>query len=225
VEHQPEILPHVAGYYTQLHALPRRVRRVLQRQWRLPLAGVALMLALRQQPGQTTTIPVRADCTLVDAITAANTDTATGGCPAGSGADTIVLPAGSMQTLTEINNDTYGPTGLPVISSAVTIAGQGSTIARASSAPEFRILAVNSMGDLTLNETTVSGGRVFGDFPINRGSGVLNDGGTVALTHSTITGNSSAFSGGVVNYYGGTVTLTNSTITGNSTSSGFIGGY
>ena len=153
-----ELLPRFAAYYTYLRALPRRVRRALQRQWRLPLAGVALMLALGQSPGLAATIPVGGSCTLVDAITAANTDTATGGCPAGSGADTIVLPAGSTQTLTSVNNNTYGPTGLPVISSVITIAGQGSTITRASGAPEFRLLAVNSTGDLTLQETTVSGG-------------------------------------------------------------------
>ena len=33
------------------------------------------------------------NCTLRDAITAANFDTVTGGCPAGSGADTIILSA------------------------------------------------------------------------------------------------------------------------------------
>jgi hypothetical protein len=125
VHRQPELLPRVVGYYTQLRALPRRVRRALQRQWRLPLAGIALLLALEQPPGLAATIPVGGACTLVEAIMAANTDTATSGCPAGSGADTIMLPAGSIQTLTEVNNDTYGPTGLPVISSATTIEGQG----------------------------------------------------------------------------------------------------
>jgi hypothetical protein len=116
------------------------------------------MLVLGQNPGLAATIPVGGACTLVDAITAANTDTVTGGCPAGSGADTIVLPAGSTQTQTEVNNSTYRPTGLPVISSVVTIAGNGSTIARDSGAPELRVVAVGSTGDLTLQETTVSGG-------------------------------------------------------------------
>src|SRR5262245_27246660 len=117
VRHRQELLPRFATYYTALRALPRRVRRALQRQWRLPLAGVALLLALGQSPGLTATIPVGGACTLVDAITAANTDTATGGCPAGSGADTIVLPAGSIHTLMEVNNNhfVYGSTGLPVI--------------------------------------------------------------------------------------------------------------
>ena len=159
VSRQPDLVPRVAVAATQLRALPRRQRRRLLHQWRRPLAGLALVLALGQQTEGAATIPVSAGCTLVDAITAANTDTATGGCPAGSGADTIVLPAGSTQTLTEVNNDTYGPTGLPVISSVITIEGQGSTITRDSGVPEFRILAVNSLGDVTLQEATVSGGH------------------------------------------------------------------
>jgi hypothetical protein len=146
-----ELLPRVAAYYTQLQALPRRVRRALHRQLGLPLATLALWLALGQSPVLAATIAVGGPCTLVDAITAANTDTATGGCPAGRGADTLVLPAGSTQTLL---------TGLPVISSQITIAGQGSTIRRADGAPAFSLLAVNSTGDLTLQETTLRGGNL-----------------------------------------------------------------
>jgi hypothetical protein len=125
-----ELFPRFAAAYLQLQSLPRRARRALQRQWRLPLATLALWLALTATPVQATTITVGGACTLVDAITAANTDTATGGCRAGRRADTIVLPAGSLQRLTQVNNSTYGPTGLPVIRSVITIVGNGSTIAR-----------------------------------------------------------------------------------------------
>jgi hypothetical protein len=209
--------------YTQLRALPRRVRRALQRQWKQPLAGVALWLALGQLPGQAATIPVGGACTLTAAIAAANTDTVTGGCPAGHGADTIVLPAGSLHTLTSANNRTYGATGLPVISSPITIAGQGSTIMRASGAPAFRIMAVNGTGDLTLQETTVSGGvsSFVGILsPYNRGGGVFNNGGTLTVMNSTITGNAGfgAEGGGVSN--SGTLTVRNSTISGNATRGG-----
>jgi hypothetical protein len=62
--------------------------------------------AVEFAPVGETTIVVTADCPLVDAITAANTDTATGGCPAGSEVETIVLPTGSVQMLTEVNNVT-----------------------------------------------------------------------------------------------------------------------
>src|ERR1700682_5437857 len=66
------------------------------------------------------------DCTLGEAIQAANTDTAVDGCLAGSGADTITLPAG-VYTLTEINTNSsfIGALGLPVVSGAVTISGAG----------------------------------------------------------------------------------------------------
>jgi hypothetical protein len=174
------------------------------------------------------TILVNAHCTLIDAITAANTDTATGGCPAGSVsvADTIVLPTGSTQTLTGVNNTTYGPTGLPVIRSVITIAGRGSTIVRDSGAPDFRIFAVGSTGDLTLEETTVSGGvspiGINGDFTYN-GGGVANYGGILTVTHSAIAGNAAYYGGGGV-YSSGAVTMTNSTIAGNAASSRYGGG-
>jgi hypothetical protein len=209
------LVPRTRAYYAHLQALPRRVRRALQRHWGVPLATLALWLALGALPGLAAIIPVGGPCTLVDAMTAANTDTATGGCAAGSGADTIVLPPGSTQSLTKVHNDTYGPTGLPVISSVITIAGQGSTIARASGAPEFRLLTVNGTGDLTLQETTASGGASTG-YP-GRGSGVANYGGTLTITNSTISGNTSRDAGGGVNNeYGGTLTITNSTIAGNA---------
>jgi hypothetical protein len=157
VHRRHELFPRFAAAYLHLQALPRRARRGLQRQWRLPLAALALWLALTATPVQAATITVGGACTLVDANTAANTDTATGGCRAGRGPDTIVLPVGSLQRLTRVNNSTYGPTGLPVIRSVITIVGNGSTIARTRGEP-FRILAVNSSGKLTLQETTVSGG-------------------------------------------------------------------
>ncbi|CAN5818980.1 hypothetical protein BH20PSE1_BH20PSE1_18640 [soil metagenome] len=165
-ERTDELLPRVLGYYTRLCALPRRTRRALVRQWRRSLSAIALLLALGQAPALAAVINVDGTaCTLVDAITSANTDAAAGGCPAGNGADTIVLPTGSTQSLTAVDNITLGPTGLPLITSTVTIRGRNSTIQRESNAPEFRILAVDSSGDLTLHSTTVSGGRSTAYYP------------------------------------------------------------
>jgi hypothetical protein len=222
--HRDELLPRVAAYHARLQALPRRVRRALQRHWGLPLATLALWLALGQLPALAATIAVGGPCTLVDAITAANTDAAAGGCPAGGGADTVVLPPGSTHILSRVNNSTHGPTGLPVISSVITIAGQGSTIARAGGAPAFRLLTVDTTGDLTLQETTVSGGASTGP----GGGGVLNLG-TLTITNSTISGNSADGGGGVANLpfvfsyenisYGKTV-IANSTISGNTAAAG-----
>ena len=59
------------------------------------MATVALLLALAQAPAFAATIQVDGNvCTLVAAITAANSDNPVGGCTAGSSAD-IDLPAGS----------------------------------------------------------------------------------------------------------------------------------
>ena len=58
----------------------------------LALLIVTLILFVRPVPGvHAASITVNASCSLDDAITAANTDRATGSCPAGSGADTITL--------------------------------------------------------------------------------------------------------------------------------------
>jgi hypothetical protein len=229
---EPDLLPRFAAHYQQLKALRRRVRRGLQRQWQRSLAGVALLIALGQAPALAATINVSGNCTLVDAITAANNNTATGGCTAGSGADTLVLPANSTQTLTSVNNTSLPATGLPVISSVITIAGNGSTIRRDPGAPEFRILAVSSIGSLTLQRTTVSGGRAIAPFgggagvfsqgtltlnnstiSRNSGGGVFDASGRLSVTNSTISGNSAGAGGGIISYG---ATITNSTISGNA---------
>jgi hypothetical protein len=102
---------------------------------RQPL-GAAIALALTAgSTGATTTIIVgdRDDgtaCSLMDAITAANTDRATGGCTAGNGKDIIELTANV--TLTAVNNETDGANGLPSVTSIITLNGHGHTIARSS---------------------------------------------------------------------------------------------
>jgi len=195
----------------------------LVRQWRRSLSAIALLLALGQAPALAAVINVDGTaCTLVDAITSANTDAAAGGCPAGNGADTIVLPTGSTQSLTAVDNITLGPTGLPLITSTVTIRGRNSTIQRESNAPEFRILAVDSSGDLTLHSTTVSGGRSTAYYPNHLDGGGVYNSGILTLTNSTVSGNDVGFfggdGGGVFN--SGTLTLRNSTVSGNGASGG-----
>ena len=210
----PPLWPRFAGYYQGLARLPRRARRALQRRWRRSLGGLALLCALGQAPVLAATITVDGtSCTLIDAVTAANNDAPAGGCTAGSGADTLVLPAGSTHTLTAVNNYSYsyGSTGLPRVTSAITIAGNGSTITRDPGAPQFRILEVAENGHLTLQEITVSGGANTSLY--GRGGGLQNSG-ILTLTNSTVSGNSASSGGGVHN--NGTLTLTNSTVSGNS---------
>ena len=216
---QPELLPRFAEQYQRLKALPRHVRRGLQRKWKQSLAGVALLLALGQASALAATINVGGGCSLLDAITAANTDNEIGLCKAGNGKDTIVLTAGSTHTLTTVNNTSFGPTGLPVVTSTITIAGNGSTIARSqvTGTPEFRPLMVGSTGALTLRGLTLTGGDVDTSISGNAGAGVRNSG-TLTLINSTVRGNFAASGGGVHN--NGTVSLANSAVSGNTASFG-----
>ena len=204
----PALWPRFAGYYQGLARLPRRLRRALQRRWRRSLGGIALLCALGQAPALAATIVADGTtCTLVDAITAANSDTATGGCSAGSGADTIAHPIATR--LTTVNNDTYGPTGLPVITSAIVIEGSGTIILRDSDVPAFRIVAVGATGNLTLLNSTVSGGVGFG------GGGGISSSGTLTLTTSQVANSTTFGVGGGISSTG-TLTLTDSAVDNNS---------
>lgn len=217
-QQESTLFPQFAAHYQRLASLPRRTRRRLQHAWKRSLAGVALLLALGQGQTLAAMIDVDGACTLADAIITANTNSVFGGCSSGNiGTDTIVLPANSTQTLAVADNTTYGPTGLPVISSEITIQGNGSTIQRDSSAPPFRILTVNNSGDLTLQQTTITGGHIPDEaayYTHNNGGGIANYGGNPTLTDSTVSGNTAADSGGGV-YNNGTLTLVNSTVSGN----------
>ncbi len=218
-----QVFQRFATFYKQLQTLPRRLRRLLTRRGAklgTSLAGAALMLALTGAPILAGTITVDSTtCTLIDAITTANTDTNIGGCTISGtvgGADTIELPANSIINLTEVNNSYLGDNGLPVISSTVTIAGNESTIQRSNSiTTPFRIMAVNSSGNLTLNDVTLTNGQVLTD---TDGGGLLNTGTTI-INDSTISGNSANDDGGGVSNYAistpAIVTFNNSTISGN----------
>jgi len=228
VRHRREILPRFAECYRQLNALPRRVRRRLLRRWRRCLAGIALALTLGiAGPADAAAIDVDGTtCTLVDAITAANTDSAVGGCTAGSGADTIVLPAGSTQTLSDVNNHRYGANGLPLVTTDITIEGHGSTIRRDSGAPAFRILFVERSGTLTLRNTTISGGATSSGWLLDEGGGAgLNYYGTLSLVNCTISGNVATGSGGGIYNYYGSLSISNSTVSGNTAGRGGGGIY
>ncbi|MCI5129658.1 MAG: hypothetical protein D3907_14500, partial [Candidatus Electrothrix sp. AUS3] len=154
-------------------------------------------------------------CTLADAITAANTDTATGGCPAGdSGADTITLEA-----------DVTLAAALPQISSTITIEGGGYFISGNNDENVGSVLHITATGNLTLNEITVKDGNKMGNGGETQGGGIYNEG-TVTLTNSTVSGNTvydptttvKASIKGAGIYNEGTVTLTNSTVSGNTAS-------
>lgn len=149
-------LPAFAARYARLPS--RQVRRRLQRKLKRSVAAATLSLSLGMMPAHAATIKVDGSCKLYLAIHAANLDQPLGTCARGKGADTIILLSSSVHQPSGINNTTYGSTGLPVITSAITIHGNGSTIPRVPTAPKFRILAAGGGGYLKLQSTTISGG-------------------------------------------------------------------
>jgi len=189
--------------------------RALQYKLARSLAGAALLLALGQGIIEAATINVTTanpkakrdgQCSLIEAIINANRDAAKHkDCPAGSGADTIVLPSSADITLNSVNNRTHGRTGLPVITSPITIEGNGAEIVgnNKNRKRPFRLIAVGDTGELTLQNVTLSGGSA------DEGGAILNHG-TLAVENSIISGNQG---GGVFN--GATLTIQNSTISDN----------
>jgi CSLREA domain-containing protein len=164
-----------------------------------------------------------AACSLREAIQAANTDATFGGCPAGSGADTIVLQAGATYFLTAVDNvaPTFGANGLPIVVTSLTIQGNGATIARDPAAPDLRLLDITA-GTVALDALTLTGGRRMSGGIGDQASALLvRDTAAVTVSGTTITNNQSDNVSVVIARNGGTLHVVNSTITNNSTA--FLG--
>ena len=156
-------------------------------------------------------IAVDADCSLADAIIAANRDRAEGDCPAGRGADTIIL----SQDITLDGN-------LPKITSDITIEGNGYTI---SGNNRYRIF-YNDGGALTIHDLTMTKGYVEGELiledrrPKNTtknpiGGAIVNWQGTVTVSSSTFSDNLAEEDGGAIYNWGGELSISDSAFSDN----------
>ena len=152
--------------------------------------GAAFLLGglLAAAPAQASTggtVPCKTHA-LIAAINAANSS---------GGAAINLAPRCTYHLTTAASpNAMLGDTGLPAITSRVTLNGFRTTIAGNNST--FRILLVTSSGKLTLNGLTITGGNTPGP-----GGGIFNLEGTLVLNHSRVTGNASA--GGMMSAGGG----------------------
>jgi hypothetical protein len=195
--------------------------------------ALAVLLILSHPVWAATIIVDETACTMVDAVASANADAAVGGCPAGSGHDTVQLA--THVTLAAVHSYALGSNnGLPVVTSDITVEGGGFSIQRNAGAPAFRFFAVAPSETLTLNDVKLQNGSSFRGGAIgNYGIVILNNStvsdnsapeniagaiwnrGTLALTNSTVSDNTAHSSGGAI-FNEGTATLTNSTVSGNS---------
>ena len=220
LQRQARVMPRLLSAYAGLAGLGRNARRRLRLavgRRRSAVAATALLLALSAGPlfmprAHAAAITVGGTCSLVDAIKSANSDTSVGTCATGSGADIITL-TGDVTLTTSYATYYTSATGLPLITSAITIDGDGFTIERDGGALDFRLMAVSPTGDLTLNDVTLSGGRT-----TDVGGAVYNYRGDLTLTYATISDNYAYGDGGGIFSSGSpaTLTVTNSVIDGNS---------
>ncbi|HLE13827.1 MAG TPA: choice-of-anchor Q domain-containing protein, partial [Anaerolineales bacterium] len=161
-------------------------------------------------------------CTLREAVIAANKDAASSGnpgeCPAGSGADTIVLPAlidnvaGSyILTRTDNGKEDSSSTGDLDITSDITIQGDGGQVV-IKTIPGYkdRVFHILS-GTTSIKNVTIQGG-----IPVGDGGGIYNKA-SLTIEQSTLAGNIATGNGGAL-YNSGTLTLTNVTLSGNNAS-------
>ena len=180
-------------------------------------------------------------CTLREAIIAANKDLASSGgvgeCPAGSGADTIVLPTGTyILTRTDHGSEDSSSTGDLDIKSSITISPTGPVTITAASGFSDRIFQVLS-GTVTISGVTISngnssyGGAIYsaGNLTLTNSTltnnkskgwgGAIKNAGVLTLTNVTLSGNTAKTDGGGLYNYSGTATLTNVTIANNTADS------
>jgi len=148
------------------------------------------------------------DCTLREAINAANADT-----------DASIITFADDYTITLASQ-------LPDITTTMTITGNGAanTILQAAASPNtasYRVLRVYHSGlaisgNLTLNAVTVQNGRA------PDGGGIFNDSGTLTINNSMIRDNytNGTVGGGGVRSNGGALIVTNSTFEHNVVSEG-----
>src|SRR5215475_8185873 len=109
-------------------------------------------------------------CSLQEAIYSANQDSnvfsafdasgapilVTSACASGSGDDVIVLPTGGvillMNSIVDDANNPTGPTATPIITSNITIEGNGASLQWVSANLFARAFAVGDNGNLTLDQ-------------------------------------------------------------------------
>jgi CSLREA domain-containing protein len=213
---------------------------------------ITLMLVLMPpQPSQAVSILVdtavdddtsNGNCSLREAITAANTGSAIDGCSAGSLIDTITFADNYTITL---------DSQLPQITSNIIITGNGAanTIIQASSCNPVTLsggctpatygvldVADGIFAFLTINNLTIANGNttegggidnagrlvvsnaIFSsNFATNQGGGIRNNvTGSLTVSNTTFSANRANFGGGIFNNNGTITSIANTTFSGNS---------
>jgi CSLREA domain-containing protein/uncharacterized repeat protein (TIGR01451 family) len=190
---------------------------------------------------ESSTSTANGTCTLREAVIAANLDAQVDGCAAGSGADVIVLPAGTYALTLAGADENDAQTG-DLDLGFVTLQGAGAatTVIRGGG---DRVLQVPGWATVTISGVTVEqgaasyGGGIYVDGMLvlsdsvvranlaGAGGGIFNSaGGTVQIVRSTLADNVADGPGGGGAFNLGQMTLTNATVSGNQATSPMANG-
>jgi CSLREA domain-containing protein len=190
---------------------------------RIVFAGMAfgLLFCLSAFPANAATITVNTlvdeagvgtDCSLREAMTAANNNSVFGGCSAGSGTDNIVF---SVTGTIQLNSQ------LPAVASSMNIVNasgpSGLTIRRNTDQAFGILLILAAPSVVKLSGLTISNGRA-------TAGGAIVNGANLTVSNCVITGNTAfQFAGGGI-YSIGTLAVSNTTISGNIATPSFGNG-
>ncbi len=183
------------------------------------LVATTVVLVMPAQADSTITVTTTSDvvasdglCSLREAIVAANTDSAFHGCPAGSGADTVVFSPGLPQPATFVltrsgaNEDAASTGDLDVVGT-LTINGAGLENTILDGNGGDRVFDIQPGAHVTISGVTIRNGdpgaglgggiKVLGALTLsnssvesNLGSGISNVGGSLTLSNVKVTNNS-----------------------------------
>jgi CSLREA domain-containing protein len=163
-----------------------------------------------------------AACGLREALRAAETNLAFGGCNAGSGTDVINLQAERYLLTRNGTNEDLGSSGdLDVNATAIIIQGgtaRTSIIDASGLLDRDRVLHVAGSAAVSLQSVTVAGGLLAAPIANNTfGGGIRVDAGaTLTLLNAVVDGNRATTGGGIYNL--GTLSATRSTVSNNRAS-------
>ncbi len=213
------------------------------RSTRFCAAALGLAITLAATPATAATITVNTsddeingdgDCSLREAIRAANMDTAVDACPPGVGADEIFVPAGSYLLTIEGRAEDAAASGDLDITSDLTLTGAGADATVIDANGLDRVFHVDPAGQgiaATIRGVTMRGGAtVLISFVDSSGGGILLGvantlggtvpSGTLALADSVVRDNAGARDGGGIANKGGTLALVNSRVVINTGAGG-----
>jgi CSLREA domain-containing protein len=162
------------------------------------------------------------DCSLREAIIAANTDAPRDACAAGFGVDTVVLPSGTHKV--SIAGGQNENTSFTADATVGDLDVTGYTIITGAGARQTKVLAASDFGDRVFDvkenaaifDLTISGGNPVANQGYQRsGGGIRHSASDLTLSGVVLDGNT-AYAGGGIDHQGANLNIHKSTLSNNT---------